>query len=355
MQRIACAIALNTLVVIGACGGDDEGGRPNVATSEDTVCDAVADVACFNMYQCCSEGEIEDALNVSDPRTESECRDDVRAICERQKAVIDFSIKNNRVTFDAQVLNACLEALEAPEGSCATIAAMLPWAEPCLEDAWTGTVATGGQCDFAFECTQDNVCNSSRICTALPGDGMACVNQACATGLYCNIGTCRPQVAEGAICASTIQCQKGFFCDTTAETRTCTKLHALGEKCSGPGTCAAGGTCLPGTCAGSPFSCTRATECSAHCADDNSSCFFGDDSTCSIGTCSGTTTTCFSNTSCVSPSTCVFPVKCLAAECVGDVVCAEQHLAVDYCEAAMDSLPFFRGAGGGGLGSGAVP
>src|SRR4029079_11141538 len=97
MQRIACAIALNTLLVIGGCGGDD-GGRPSVSTAEDTVCDAVADVACFNMFQCCSEGEIENALGVSDPRTESECRDDVRAICERQKAAIDFSIQHNRVT-----------------------------------------------------------------------------------------------------------------------------------------------------------------------------------------------------------------------------------------------------------------
>jgi len=245
-------------------------------------------------------------------------------------------------------MNACLQAIVAPDdGTCATIAAMLPWAEPCLEDAWTGTVATGGQCDFGFECVQDNVCNSSRVCTALPGDGMSCVNQACATGLYCNIGTCRPQLADGGMCTSTIQCQKGSFCDTTAPTRTCTKLHALGEKCAGPGTCASGGTCLPGTCAGSPFSCVNADGCEAHCADDNSPCFFGD-ADCGAGTCSGTTTTCSSNLGCVSPATCVFPVKCLPAECVGDVVCAEQHLAIDYCAAAIDSVPFFQGGAGQG-------
>src|ERR1041384_3751069 len=137
MQRLACAIALNTLVWMGACGGDDGHSRPSVSTSEDTVCDEVADVACFNMFQCCSEGEIERFLAVSDPRTESECRDDVRAICERQKATIDSSVKNNRVTFDAKVMNACLEAIVVPEEGCATIAAMLPWAEACLKSAWT--------------------------------------------------------------------------------------------------------------------------------------------------------------------------------------------------------------------------
>ena len=344
MQRIVCAIALNTLVVIGVCGGDDDShSRPSVSTSEDTVCDDVADVACFNMFQCCAEGEIENALGVSDPRTESECRDDVHAICERQKATIDFSVNNKRVTFDSKVMNACLQAIVAPsDGTCATIAAMLPWAEPCLASAWTGTVATGGQCDFQIECAQDNVCSSGRLCTALPGDGMACVNQACATGLFCNAGTCRPQVAEGGMCTLSAQCQKGFFCDTTGTTptRVCTKLHVVGEKCTGTATCAPGSTCLPGTCAGSTATCTSATSCSAHCADDNSFCI--GDSDCGIGTCSGTTTTCFSTAGCISPATCVFPVRCLPAECVGDVVCAEQHLSVDYCSAAINSLPFFR-------------
>jgi hypothetical protein len=49
----------------------------------------------------------------------------------------------------------------------------------------------------------------------------------------------------------------------------------------------------------------------------------------------------------------VFPVKCLPAECVGDIVCAEQHLNVDYCEAAIGSLPFFQGGLGQRGGPGA--
>jgi hypothetical protein len=290
------------------------------------------------MFQCCAEGEIEHFLGVSDPRTEDECRDDVRAICERQKATIDFSVKNNRVQFDAKVLNACLDALEAPDGTCATIASMLPWTTACLQSAWTGTVATSGQCDFGIECAQDNVCSASRLCTALPGDGMACLGQACASGLFCTAGTCRPQLAEGATCTVTAQCQKGLFCDTSAVMRTCTKLHEIGEPCTGNTTCVSG-TCLPGTCAGSTNTCTSAVNCSAHCADDNSFCV--GDGDCAAGTCSGTTTICFSNTACTAPATCEFPIKCLPAECTGDVVCAEPHITVDYCVGAINSLPFF--------------
>src|ERR1051325_3533991 len=145
MQRsIAWAMACGVLGILTAsgCGGGGGGGRPNISSSQDTVCDSIADVACFNMFQCCAEGEIERFLGVTDPRTEDECRDDVRAICERQKATIDFSIQKNRVRFDAKVMNDCLNALVAPDGVCATIAGMLPWATVCLESAWTGNVPT---------------------------------------------------------------------------------------------------------------------------------------------------------------------------------------------------------------------
>src|SRR5439155_19798939 len=140
-----------------------------------------------------------------------ECRADVRSLCERQKAIIDFSVKNNRVQFDAKVLNDCLSAIEAPDGTCATIGSMLPWTTACLESAWTGTVATGGQCDFAIECAQDNLCSASRLCTALPGNGMPCPTGACPSGLFCN-GTCQPLVAEGGTCMASVPCQRALFC-----------------------------------------------------------------------------------------------------------------------------------------------
>jgi hypothetical protein len=324
-------------MLIGGCGGDGGRGRPGVSTSESTVCDGVADVACYNLYQCCSEGEIEEFLGVSDPRSEDECRDDVRTFCERQVSAFDFSIKNKRVQFDAKVLNACLQAIEAPADSCVTLGAVTPWTEACMGSAWVGTVATGGACDFGHECTADNVCSASRLCTALPGDGKPCVESGCASGLFCDIGTCHPLRAEGGMCASSVQCQQGLFCDTTGA-RTCTKLHAVGEKCTGSTTCATN-TCLPGTCAGSTNDCFTSTSCEAHCADDNSFCI-GDVDCGSPGTCSLTQTVCGSPADCVGVgNTCVFPVKCLPAECVGDIVCAEPHVVVDYCLGALNSLP----------------
>jgi Dickkopf N-terminal cysteine-rich region len=323
------------LVVALGCNGD----RPEINASQDTVCDEIAEVACYNLYQCCSEGEIEDFLGVDEPRTEAECFDDVRTLCERQLAAINFSLDNRHVRFDGAVLDACLEALVPPEGTCATIESMTPWTAACMESAWQGIVADGGKCDFAYECGADSYCNSSRTCTALPTANMSCSTRGCASGHYCDLGTCRVLVADGGACTANSQCARGLFCDTTEATRTCTPLRAIGESCAGNATCASA-TCLPGTCAGTGGNCFASTSCSAHCADDNSFCTT--DSNCAAGTCTITGTACFSPTDCTTVgSICNFPVRCLPAACEGDIVCAETHAVVDYCQGALNSLPLF--------------
>ncbi|HEX4419635.1 MAG TPA: Dickkopf N-terminal cysteine-rich domain-containing protein [Kofleriaceae bacterium] len=318
-----------------ACGGDD-GGAPSINTTADNVCDQVSDVACYNLYKCCSEGEIEKFLDVTDPRTADQCRADVHTLCERQVAQLEFSVKNKRVTFDSKTMDTCLKAIVAPDGDCATIDSMLPWTDACMTSAWTGTVATAGACDFNVECAKDNLCGPSRTCVALPTDGMPCLQDQCATGAYCDGVMCHVDHMAGEPCSATSQCQKDLFCDLTAATHTCTALHAAGEMCSGTGTCMEGETCLAGTCSGSTQTCDSATDCNGHCAGETTTCF--EDEQCSTGTCSGTTTQCFSQTGCVAPSTCVFPIACVHPTCDG-AVCADAHITVDYCTAATTALP----------------
>jgi hypothetical protein len=336
-------IACCALALMVGCGGDD--GAPSIGTNQDNVCDQVADVACFNMFQCCSESEIEDFLSVTDPRTEDQCREDVQTICKRQMATLDFSLKNKHVTFDAKVLDTCLKAIVAPSGSCVSVEAMAPWTEACMTSAWTGAVAAAGTCDFNNECAKDSFCNPNRICTPLATEGMACSplggQQACASNLFCDVGTCHALLAAGGSCSSTTQCQKGLFCDTASAvpTNTCTPLRANGESCSGNTTCVSA-TCLPGTCLGAGTTCFSNAGCfTGHCADDNSAC--STDGQCAIGTCTGTTTLCTSNANCALGVACVLPVKCLAPECTGTIVCADAHLTLDYCQGALSVLPGF--------------
>ncbi len=327
-----------SLVLIGlvACGGGVD-----VNANSDNVCSEIAKVACHNLYRCCSEGEIEDFLNVSEPRTEPQCQEDVKRLCERGVARLDASISAQRVRFDSDTMNNCLEALVAPDDACATVETTLPWAEECMNSAWVGLVADGGQCFGNFECgSRDSFCAPNQTCTAKPTNGQACGVAGCATGNFCQAGTCRPQSGAGQPCTSELQCQDPLFCDFTAVTPTCTEVREAGQPCASDAGCKSG-DCIPGTCAGSTQSCFTDANCSGRCSDDNSPC--SSDLTCStLGTCSITTTmTCsLTNPMCPVGETCVPSVRCNPGDCVGNPVCSQAQLVVDYCQDAAGDLPF---------------
>ena len=260
MRHACIAIAL-AIAVIG-CGSSDDNGPPSIATTSDNVCTEVAAVACYNWYQCCSEGEIEHNLGVSDPRTESQCREDVAKLCERAITREAFSLAEGRVTFDNAAADSCLKALIAPDNMCSTVSATLPWEDACMMPAWIGAVALGGECDYAYECTNPdaNYCSANRHCAARPTLGQPC-DTGCATGLYCNLGTCAMQLGTGGPCTSSMQCMKGMFCDFTQATAVCEPLREPGESCTGSQSCRLG-DCLPGQCTGSTQQCFAST---GHC------------------------------------------------------------------------------------------
>jgi hypothetical protein len=333
------ALGLGTCVVAIAvgCGGDDN--RPSIGTSEGNVCDQIAAVACYDMYQCCSEGEIERDLGVSDPRTEDQCKQDVVRICERRLATAEASYTAKRVQFDNNVMNGCLKSLLAPSNACATVDSMLPWAETCMETAWVGQVATGGQCFFTFECANPGTqfCAPDQTCTALPTEGMPCSPQGCATGFFCNGPTCHAQQGPGGACTSTQSCQKDLFCDFSATPPACTAIHDGGQPCTSSAACKSG-QCNPGTCAGNGASCFTSANCSKHCSNNNGFCNVDGD--CGIGHCSVTTTQfCSVQGTCPGTETCVLPNMCLPGTCTGNVVCAAVEVTVDYCTGAINNLP----------------
>jgi hypothetical protein len=345
------AIACGVFVVLTGCGNNS----PEIDTTQDNVCDQIAEVACFDMYQCCAEGEIEQILMVSDPRTQGDCQSDLRTRCKRDLADFDFSIKNKRVKFDAKVMNDCLKEFVAPDNTCVTVESAKPWAMACMTSAWSGTVAVGSACDFNHECATDSFCASNRTCTALPAENQPCSPQGCAGGLFCDTAAvsgpvCRARLTAGVACTSTLQCQKGLFCDTGAPLgmRTCTALHANGETCDGSFGCSST-LCLSGTCEVTGSGCFTDAACGGRCSNDATiSCTA--DSGCGNGTCSIGGATCSPLLPCTGVgSVCVFPNKCNFSKCVGNV-CADPHLTIDYCTSALGDLPVLGGnqAGPGG-------
>jgi hypothetical protein len=340
-MRVTLGLALTCLVV--ACGSDN--GPPSISTSKDNVCDQIAAVACYDMYQCCSEGEIERDLQVGDPRTEDQCRDDVLKRCERLIAPINASLKAGRVTFNSGNMNTCLKSLIAPSNECATVSDKLPWTDACMMTAWVGAVAVGGQCYYTYECAGDGTayCAPNETCTALPTDGQPCSAQGCAQGFFCNFQNdqCRALLGNGGTCTANNQCMKGLFCDFQTGAGTCQPLHNGGEACTSSASCVSN-QCLPGMCMRSAGTCYTDLNCGRYCsAGPLMGQFCNVDSQCE-GHCSTTTTQiCTSNLSCPQgppAETCVFNT-CVSDTCVGDIVCANAQITVDYCTGAVGALP----------------
>lgn len=334
--------AIPIALALAACGGS------GIDANADNVCSEVAKVACHNMYRCCSEGEIENFLGVDEPRTEAECTADISKLCQRSVAALDFAIEENRVRFDAEIMNRCLEALEAPSDTCATVSDVLPWAEECLSSAWVGIVADGGKCLQQLECGADSFCAPTQVCTARAKGGEACTRLPCAGDFFCDGAVCQDRRAAGAACTSSAQCEQPLFCDTTAAVPVCAALREPGERCTGDASCKSR-ECIPGTCSNSGFQCTSNDDCDGRCTDNLSSCT--SDAQCGgRRRCSGTGALCtmalppdpepcpVGQTCCPAAQTCD-AVTCTLDQCEGDIVCAENLVLVDYCQGAIGDLP----------------
>jgi hypothetical protein len=317
------------------------GGGLDINSNAGNVCSEIAKVACHNLYQCCSEGEIENRLGVDEPRTEPQCQEDVRRLCDRSVARLDEGITAKRVRFDDNLMNSCLQALVAPDSACATVETTLPWAEECMNSAWVGLVADGGQCFGSLECaSKDSFCAPNQTCIARPTSGQPCGAAGCATGFFCQGATCAPQLGVGQTCAAEIQCQDPLFCDfASLSGPKCAEVLEAGASCTSSNACKSR-QCIPGACAVSGQACFTDATCGRRCTNTGTTCF--QDSTCGNGTCSVTTTMTCNNTTLLCPTgeLCQFAPLCQQSECIGDPVCTQAQIVVDYCEDTFNDLPF---------------
>jgi len=338
-SRLACGALAIVAVALG-CGSGDDNSAPSVSTSSSNVCSQLAAVACYDLYQCCATGEIDQYLQLDNPEPVDTCKSDLQKRCERAYADVEASLVATRVKFDTDTMNTCLKALVAPSNACATVGDSLPWATACMQSAWVGTVNEGGQCFFSYECanTGTQFCASNQTCTGLPTAGMPCSAQGCALGNYCNGTTCAAQVGLGMPCISSAACDTNLFCDTTQTSPTCTALEAGGQPCDGNTECMSG-VCNPGTCEGTGEACLNNSGCEGHCSNaPSTTCVVGDDFECGEGHCSITTEDfCDTAANCPVGETCVLPAMCVG-QCQG-TVCAETEVTADYCTGALAALP----------------
>jgi hypothetical protein len=217
--------------------------------------------------------------------------------------LFEAEVTAGRIFYDASQGAACLAAYRAV--TCADLPPGGVIAGPAIEPAactaaFTGTVALGGTCFVADDCS-NGFC-SSEVSNACPGtcqpfqaEGASCITLPCGPGLQCqyeNAGSkflCRATGPEGAACP----CEPGLWCNndnaggrcetgivaggacalystgcpvghqcqgaTNTTLGTCDPFGSPGSACEVSSQCGLGYQCVSGTCASLP---TPGQDCS---------------------------------------------------------------------------------------------
>jgi hypothetical protein len=109
--------------------------------------------------------------------------------------------------------------------------------------------------ELGVRCAAGLYCTSTRmgLCLVPAGNGEPCTHDlACSAGLYCDNtppnGTCRPKLADGALCGREGICGEGLLCELSG--RVCRRQLGEGEPCTHDLACSAGLYCdgNPGAC-----------------------------------------------------------------------------------------------------------
>jgi hypothetical protein len=286
---------LATLATVAACGGssDDDGGAGGSITIDDLP-KAVAEAQC-GLYEKCLGDLYKVFLGAEDCVTITQ-----RRVENGELAQLEAAVASGDVKYDGAAASKCLS--EIANRSCDDL---LQRTSATCDAAVEGNVATGGECDFDFQCQGQAFCKVTAgacpgACTDRQPAGSSCNDDdQCADGLVCYETTqaCIAPVGDAQSCegASAPPCEPGYLCiggDEAAGTPgTCKPSDdafngAVGEACSFQtgtlcsvnlacviddfatlsGTCtakaAAGGTCTPASippqcpfdqyCAGAP-------------------------------------------------------------------------------------------------------
>lgn len=316
-----------------ACQTEDNP-RPDIDVSESNLCSVIADVACYNMFRCCTGAQIEGALGLTQSTTVDECRRDVKLTCQDTLTPVFWSVARGATVINTNQYKNCLTAMTAPEAGCFLHQTEPPWRLQCDQVMFQGLLAVGLQCFYDHECQPNHFCGSDAICRALPSAGQPCPQYQCAASLFCSwdSGNCEALRTVGGACNTDSECQEGLYCGVGGTGSTCQARKALGVGCESDWECSSS-YCIPGTCSnGDP--CYADSQCGGTCSADGYSCY--DDLDCSRS-CNLTGYYCTTDLDCPDPGDSC-PVNTCEGGCNGQPVCGEQYLVVDYCEDTIYDL-----------------
>jgi hypothetical protein len=240
MKRFAFLTILGVTVALGGCGGKGEehqdslnAGKPGEDYSHltevplDQLASLMGKVSCARIFSCCNTQEQNQQMSLFNPapKDQAECVTTVATILGQAESMEQQAVDAGRVLYHPDRAAACIKAMDGATCHDYFTAQVSASSSEC-KHIFEGKVASGGDCLDDSECAGTNVLcqgkdpskNVMGKCVASPSAGQACIEYACAEGLYCkadaqgNNGTCTAQDAKGTACDSNYACATGY-CD----------------------------------------------------------------------------------------------------------------------------------------------
>lgn len=236
--RRSCTSLWILLAAIGAgsgagCGGDDDGsGGVDGGTAADAGTEAgpaldelgaaLSEALCPRMFDCCTSADLDEVFEEEtgdEPTDVPSCVTAVTTPLDEIVAELADSVAAGRLQYSAGRMDLCLRAIG--DISCESFAGVLDDLtafSACEEPPFTALVADGATCASDLEC-ESGFCardgDAVDACAALPGEGDACPDSRCADGTYCDdIGaTCLAQKQDGQACSAADECRSGDCVD----------------------------------------------------------------------------------------------------------------------------------------------
>ncbi len=209
------------------------------------------------------------------------------------EVAVSSSMQAGAVKLDAAKISSCQAAVDAATQGCAWVGPISLQPPSSCEALFTGTLAAGASCRSSLECAGGLRCHGvgptdKGTCGAPLQDGSDCARAVDALAAYavqsdvdvthpecagaCMRGKCRPIVALGGPCASSVECGKASRC--AAGKCVEGKTAPLGGACSDGG-CEPGARCASGTCTAlfaEGAACSNDTECRGGCVKETGKC-----------------------------------------------------------------------------------
>ncbi|MEJ7604558.1 MAG: hypothetical protein WKG01_42290 [Kofleriaceae bacterium] len=222
-------LALVAVFVLGACDDGDSGRTIAV----DDVPTEVASLVCAQLFDCCTTTEFMDETFGAD--TVAECEALYSGFANLIVTTLKDSIAKGRVIYHGDRLAACYDRLA--DASCVEYRSADQDSFEGCDSPFEPKVANAGECGEDFDCTS-GFCDGESIdfetqeitygvCVTAPTAGQACIDSDCATGLYCDSGTCAAPQADGAACNDDDECAS----------RSCNGTGIDGGRCGAIMTC----------------------------------------------------------------------------------------------------------------------